>query len=83
MPRQASSCLVHRQRFELVLAVLSAPLPSKAAISTQSSVKSRPSPSPSPPSVMSSAVTESDDRTDLVNRLVGSRYGVAERKSRE
>jgi hypothetical protein len=56
-PRNASPSFavprrfVLHQRFELVLAVLSAPPPSKAAISTQSPVKSRsrsrPSPSPS------------------------------------
>ncbi|GMY18282.1 hypothetical protein FCV25MIE_13521 [Fagus crenata] len=36
----------------------------------------------SPPlSVMSATVTESDDQIDLVNRLVGSRFGAAKRES--
>uniref|UniRef100_A0A2N9ESB4 IBB domain-containing protein n=1 Tax=Fagus sylvatica TaxID=28930 RepID=A0A2N9ESB4_FAGSY len=56
MPRR----FVLRQRFKLVLAILSTPPPSKAA--------------------MSSAVTEPDDRTDLVNRLVGSRSEATERE---
>jgi hypothetical protein len=37
--------------------------------------------SPFPPSVMSSAVTESDDRTDLNNHLVGSGSGAVEKGS--
>ena len=94
-PRNASPSFavprrfVLRQRFELVLAVLSAPLPSKAAISTQSQVKSRPRsrPSPSPssgPKLQSQHMEpiEQNDRTNLVTPRRVQIWGSRERELR-
>uniref|UniRef100_A0A2N9G862 Uncharacterized protein n=1 Tax=Fagus sylvatica TaxID=28930 RepID=A0A2N9G862_FAGSY len=69
VPRQASPCLL-----------ASSFTKDSSSCSQFSRPHRHPKPRCRPPSVMSSVVTESDDRTDLVNPLVGSRSGAAQRE---